>query len=426
MSLPRSIFFKLFAVFGLTFCILTAGLGFVLFGPADSRVAFFQENLRHYALGLAAEIGAPPDLVKAEALHQDLGLEIAVVGPRGPWSTNPEIVQRVLAPEQGRPTSPGILIWGNGVIQVRQGDWTYGFSPTRTLRQRSWVAIVLALTFLAGVLALSWAAVSRLLRPLKEMRQVFGAFGDQGWADRVKVRGKGELADLGLALNVMADRVEGYVGSMHRLLAGVSHELRSPLTRMKVALEFIDNAGIRASLNEEIGYLDRVTGLLLERERLRSRPEALVRGPVALVPWIDSLVAPYRATGMAVTVAGPDLQAEFDADRMAMALRNLLENAGRHAPGSPVRVSWTKEADNFILVCEDQGPGMPPEALSHLGEPFYLVDRSRTGNRQRGGFGLGLSLVFSIVEAHGGLVRVENASPHGLRVSLDLPDETIV
>ena len=422
MRLPRSVFLKLFAVYGATFFVIAAGLSFILFGPPDPRVAVFQNNLRHYAEMLAADIGDPPDFVKARQLETEFGLEIVIVGPGLRWSTNPELLDRLAARLERvnpRPSpSPGSLLWGNGMIRAQEGAVSYGFAPARTLRQRSWIAVALMLVFLAAVLTLSWWTVSRLLRPLRDMRRVFGAFGDHGWTGRVAVRGRDELADLGNSLNTMADRVEGYVGSMHRLLAGVSHELRSPLTRMKVALEFIDNETIRASLNEEIGYLDRMTGLLLERERLRARPEDLVRSTVSLPSWLEALTAPYRAAGLAVILGGPDASAEIDADRMAMAIRNLLENALRHAAGSPVSLTWTT-GDRRVLVCEDQGPGIDPEVLVHLGEPFFLADRSRTGNRTRGGFGLGLSLVFSIVEAHGGRVRVENASPHGLRVSLE-------
>lgn len=419
MKFHRSVFFKLFAVYGATFFVIAAGLGFLLFGPPDPRIEVFQSNLNHYAHLLATEIGDPPDPARAQLLKAELGLEVAAVGPGVRWSTSPELLERLSARFDRPSPTPGNLLWGNGMLRAEVGSVTYGFAPTRMMRQRSWVAAILLLVFLAAVLTLSWWTVKRLLRPVRDMRRVFGAFGDHGWADRVVVKGRDELADLGTALNTMADRVEGYVGSMHRLLAGVSHELRSPLTRMKVALEFIDNEAIRASLDEEIGYLDRMTGLLLERERLRARPEALIQSTVSLGPWLEALAAPYRASGLVLSLVGPDLTADFDVDRMAMAVRNLWENALRHAPGSPVTLTWGSTGGRTSLVCEDQGPGIDPEVLQHLGEPFFLADRSRTGNRQKGGFGLGLSLVFSIVEAHGGRVLVENAPPHGLRVALE-------
>lgn len=406
MILPRSIFFKLLAVYAVTFCLIAAVPWGFLSGRSFQRLEPLRANVRHFVELLTAEIGVPPDLGKAKKLHDALDLGIIVRGPGVEWSTNPEM-----------------SFERKGIIRVERGDFLYGFSVSQSIQPFNILALRLAVLFFGIVLTLSFYIVRLLLRPIKQMREAAHRFGELDWKKRMPVRGGDELAELGRTLNDMADRIEGYVGSMHRLLAAVSHELRSPLTRMKVALEFVHEEKIRASLNEEIDLLDRMTGLLLERERLRARPDVLTRELTEVRPWLEEVVRPYMRSGTPVSLEGPDLSVLLDRARMTMAIGSLVDNCARHAAGSPVLLRWDGPLANgssLRLAVEDSGPGISKQLLGRLGEPFLLIDDSRSRKGSNGGFGLGLSLVFAIVEAHGGKVRATNALPRGLKIEIEI------
>ena len=129
---------------------------------------------------------------------------------------------------------------------------------------------------------------------------------------------------------------------------------------------------------------------------------------------------PYQKAGHPVRfeATGPDLEFPFDAARVEMALRNLVENSLRHAPGAPISLVVRTQPGGFSLEVSDQGPGMPEALLGRIGEPFLSTDRSRTGDRLGGGFGLGLSIVQAVADAHGARLTARNLAPRGFSVTL--------
>jgi signal transduction histidine kinase len=313
------------------------------------------------------------------------------------------------------------------MIQIRRGPWRYCFYEFHSdYRLTLAIWLILGCAVLTA-LAVSYALVWRLLKPVRDMNRVALEFGVSDWKQRVNPRGHDEFAVLGRTMDSMADRIEGYIRETHDLLAAISHELRSPLTRMKVALEFIDDERIKESLDEEIRVLDRLTGDLLEQRRLTTQPGALHREPTSLAAWIETATAPYRRAAVPVRleIEGDDRTVSVDQARMDLAIRNLVENALRHAPGSPVTVRLRiGKGAAFSVEVADEGPGMPEDLLGRLGEPFLLVDSARSGSRRSGGFGLGLSIVRAVAEAHGAAFSARNLSPRGFAVTLAFPESS--
>ena len=417
-----SIFVKLLAAYAFAFVFIIGGAAAVWYLSASSpNVQVSLRNVGRYAESLVKEIGTPPDPAKAEKLATETGLEIAVFGPGLAWSSRGEKDETGVWPLEGKGALRRFLPWTREfVLDLQVGDYHYRFTDFHADHHVSALIWLLLIGIVPAALAASYGLVRHFLKPLRGMNRLALEFGVTDWKSRINPAGKDELANLGRAMDSMADRLEKYVRSMHELLAAISHELRSPLTRMQVALEFLDDPKLRSSLQEEIRALDRLTGNLLERERYFIQPGALVLEPVRLGEWFETVQRQYRwAEALEAVFDGQDRIFFLDRGRMDLIVHNLLENAFRYAPGSRIvlRLTAADSGEGFVLEVTDEGPGMPEETLERLGEPFLRAGPAGAGN-SAGGFGLGLSIVKLAAEAQGAVLRIENRRPRGLSAIL--------
>jgi signal transduction histidine kinase len=222
----------------------------------------------------------------------------------------------------------------------------------------------------------------------------------------------------------MADDVQGMLEAKRQLMLAISHELRSPLTRSKVALAMLDDDTTRDSLLEDIDEMERLISDLLESEALNTRHAILRREPVNLAELVESIVNDdfsSRDEKIDLEIAPMLPRVELDVTRIRLLLRNLIDNALRYNPddGAPILVSVLSEAGGVEIAIQDHGPGIPSEHLAHVTEPFYRADPARS--RSTGGVGLGLYLCRLIVEAHGGSLSIQSNPETGTRVSARLP-----
>jgi two-component system sensor histidine kinase CpxA len=289
------------------------------------------------------------------------------------------------------------------------------------------LAPYVALIFGAVAFVCWWLAVS-IASPVREMVSVVNDFG-QGTLDvRTQVKRRDEIGDLGRAFNAMADRIETLVTAERRLLQDVSHELRSPLARMSMAIELSRTASDREAaadrMQREADRLGHLVGDLLEATRpeadATSTGQRVVNVPSVLWSVVSDCEVEAEARGcrLAVeTISAWHTSGSFELLRRAF--ENVLRNAIRYAPsGTLVDVSCETRGDGVAIVVRDFGPGVPEEALSQLGDPFYRVDPSR--DPSTGGIGLGLAIARRAVQLHHGTWTVENAHP-GLRVTMTFP-----
>jgi signal transduction histidine kinase len=219
----------------------------------------------------------------------------------------------------------------------------------------------------------------------------------------------------------MVERVGGMLAARDQLLLDVSHELRSPITRIKVALELLPDGEARAGLATDVRELEAMVTELLELERLRDgralRPETIDVGRLA-----REVIAGFgHARPPVALVTGAACLARGDARMLAMTIRNLVDNAVTHAlPDSgPVEVSVARDDHGVTVRVADDGPGIPEADLPHVFEPFYRVDRSRS--RHTGGYGLGLSICRRTAQAHGGTLTADRKPGRGTVFTLVLP-----
>lgn len=262
----------------------------------------------------------------------------------------------------------------------------------------------------------AFAAIRGMLRPLRALAAGVEAFGRGDLSHRIRYFHRDELGDLALRFNQMAADIQAMLDGKRALLLAMSHELRSPLTRARLHAELIDESASKQALLRELGEMRDLISALLESERLGGGHSALQLRECDLAALVRETVAEHAVT-LQIEPSLPHLA--LDAMRIQLLLRNLLANALRHneAARGPVLVSLQRSGAGVRLTVRDHGPGVPPEALSQLGEPFYRPDAART--RHDGGVGLGLSLCKLVATAHGSRLELRNAHP-GLEAALQL------
>lgn len=310
---------------------------------------------------------------------------------------------------------------------------------------------VLLVALVLVVVALATRPLARRIsRPLERLTEGARRLGGGDLSYRVPARTEGrwgwrrgsradELQELTRAFNEMAERVERLVRVQSELLANVSHELRSPLTRIRMALELVPRDGTSAArlddVERDLTELDRLIDDVLTAARLEATGLPTRLETVDVRELLEQLAAragrdPVLAAVAVSAVPGPALSLVADGVLLRRALWNLIENAAKYGV-SPIRLAASGEGDRIALSVEDAGPGVAPDEREHVFAPFYRADRARTpgaaGEPSRG-VGLGLTLARRVAEVHGGTIEigpatVENGQERGCRVVITLPPQ---
>lgn len=393
----------------------------------DHFAATVRPHLAQYVEYVQADIGVPPDLARAAELSQRLPLIIRISGPNLDWSSdgNPAGLDNLCeldsAEYNGHRFSYGSL--GNGEYLVtRSGDYTFAYAIPH---ERSAWRLIVPLLLLLLVLMLLYHATRRLFAPIRTIKDGVERFGRGELDHRIEIRRRDELGDLADSVNAMAADVQGLLDSKRQLLLAISHELRSPLTRAKVATSLVEHDAQRDEIERELNDLEKLVEELLETERLASRHQALHRERTDLKELAREVVAQVRGARMPeLHLPETALVADVDLTHLKLLLRNLVDNALRHTPpesaAPEVTLRRAAETPNAVeIVVRDFGPGIAPEHLPHVTEPFYRADPAR--RRETGGYGLGLYLCRRIAEVHGGSLEISSATPGGTTVTVQLP-----
>jgi two-component system, OmpR family, sensor histidine kinase CpxA len=234
-----------------------------------------------------------------------------------------------------------------------------------------------------------------------------------------------ELGRLSHAVNQMAVQVDGIVRGQKRFLGDIAHELCSPIARMEMSLGILedkltDSDAIRlADVREELRQISLLVNELLSFSKSSLGQVAKQPESVMLLALVDEVVGMEAIPAQMLKLTLPkDLIVKAVPDLLRRAVSNVLRNARLHAPESDIEVSATRRGDLVLLTIADHGPGVPPDSLPRLFDPFYRVDTSR--DRQTGGTGLGLAIVKTCLDTCGGTVAVRNREPHGLIFEMEL------
>jgi signal transduction histidine kinase len=302
-------------------------------------------------------------------------------------------------------------------LQFQDGSWLNGrmFTP----RPDPWIWLKLAASTLLIYIILLGAVVLiaiRLGRPLKDLTAAAKSFEGRGEAPKVEERGPADVRRALVAFNAMSERVSAMLDEKDRMLGAIGHDMRTPLASLRIRIESMDPPAER---DKVIETLEEMSAMLEETLALAraGRATETVR-PVDLNALTDAVVEEFVTLGEPVEMlAGDRLVAEVQPNLLRRALRNLIENAVRHA-GKAI-VSVRAAGDWVAIEVADDGPGIPEAELANVMEPFVRLEASR--NRETGGSGLGLTLARSAAQAHRGRLELENRPKGGLVARIVLP-----
>jgi signal transduction histidine kinase len=283
--------------------------------------------------------------------------------------------------------------------------------------------VVVLFILLTAILALAFFAIRYILRPVKWLNTGVQEVSRGNLKHRVPLKKSDELRDLAVAFNNMTERIRDMLHTKDQLLLDISHELRTPLTRMKVALEFLSESQAKQNLQGDIADMEKMVSEILETARRHHKYGDLKKQPTSLTVLLKQTLKAFedQQPGIEMVDLPSEIEVAVDPEQIKTVFENVLNNAIKYSqPDSePIEVSY-KHRESFAVVrIRDNGIGIPEEELSHIFEPFYRVDKSRT--RDTGGYGLGLSLCKAIMEAHDGKIEVTSGPEEGTTVSLFFP-----
>lgn len=324
-------------------------------------------------------VTARSDEQGAGAAPPDRMFDLVVTLPDGD-----RVAFRTFSP-RGTPPFPGHFLFELGLLSVMLGIVLYAMTRTIT-------------------------------RPLADLANAADAVGRGKAIEPVKERGARELKRATRAFNAMQERLNRYLDSRTRVLAAMSHDLRTPITRLRLRVESIEDEALRTRCIEDLDEMTRMVRGALSMFRGLNDEEQPV--PVDINALLEELERRYTEVNASVAIEGR-AGAPFSGKPLALkrCLGNLVDNALQY--GEHAILAVTDTADELTIRVLDDGPGVPEEELERVFEPFYRLESSR--NRATGGTGLGLSIARDVAQAHGGSLRLANRSDGGLEARLILP-----
>lgn len=284
------------------------------------------------------------------------------------------------------------------------------------MRLADWLLAGLAVQF-AALCLLAGLAVRQATRPLARLADAADAVQLGGDPVPLPENGPREVARAATAFNAMQQRIRDHLAERTQILAAVSHDLQTPLTRLRLRVEMMEEGELRNRLQADLEAMEALVREGIAYARSAGRPQEPAQR-VDLHALLDSLACDYTDAGQAVTLRAPrDLHAITRPQALRRIVTNLVDNALKFA--GTAEISARHEAHSIAITVRDHGPGVPPGELQAVLRPFYRVENSR--GRESGGTGLGLAIAQQLTQALGGRLALRNHEEGGLEARLELP-----
>ena len=339
------------------------------------------------------------------------------------------VLRRAGAPEyEPRRGPPGMhRPWGRGgpppgpyfTVQVPLSDATLVTFESGVVPQAATVPLRVALTLLvlvATVVAISLIAVRWVTEPLSRLAGAAERLGANIEEPPMREDGPVEVRRAAKAFNAMQQRLARFISDRVRILAAMSHDLKTPITRLRLRAEMLEDEAVRGKFERDLAEMEAMVTQALEFMRDSSAEERVQQ--VDLMALLETLQSDYRDSGKPVEITG-SIDKPYAGRPLALrrCLTNLVENAVRY--GETAAIDVEDGAAEVVVRIRDRGPGLPQAELEHVFEPFYRGEASRS--RETGGTGLGLGIARNIARAHGGDIVLRNYPGGGLEATLTLP-----
>lgn len=385
-------------------------------------------NLHKYVGYLVDDIGVPPDLQVAQQLADSLPFEIRVLGQGVDWASSP-VVKPVTSIEfkAAPPEFEGVYLGrspGRGerrrfayLLIERQGfQFLFALDDRfdREDERRHWLLFLL----LGTVLLLLYLAIRKMFKPVEALALQVKSIGEGDLEAKPESNARGELALLADGINRMSAQIKSMLEGKSGMLLAISHELRSPITRMRVNLELLEDSATREKLIEDLREMETLLAAILESEKLSNSHVPLRRESCDLQSLIETRLQGHACADRIETEMTP-MRLSVDPFRFGLLIKNLVDNACQHSSQGVIRVSLKSTSTGVEVCVKDQGEGIDAQLIPRLTEAFYRPDSAR--QRETGGYGLGLYLCQLIVDSHGGEMSIESELGKGTSVSIRLP-----
>lgn len=302
-------------------------------------------------------------------------------------------------------------------VRLHDGHWLR-FTDRRHHGHSAWPRTLLfELAILLAVLILfSLLAIGRVTRPLSMLARAADNLGRDIRHPPLAETGPTEVRRAAMAFNLMQQRLLEFLANRLRMLTAISHDLKTPVTRLRLRAEMLDDATLRDDIHRDLDEMDAMLNGTLAYMRGEAEREAVQ--PLDVNALLESMTADAQALGQAVSLSG-EAAAPYPARPRALrrAIDNLVQNALRYGGNADIEVEDTPRT--LVIRVADHGPGLPEAELEQVFEPFYRAERSR--NRATGGTGLGLSIARDVADSHGGTLTLANRVAGGLVATLALP-----
>lgn len=276
--------------------------------------------------------------------------------------------------------------------------------------------LAIVVVVLAGLIFIGYIISRQLIKPLRQFSATATRFSTDMHTDPLPIKGPYEVRETAKSFNLMQERVQRFVEERMQLIGAISHDLRTPLTRLRLRVEELTDEEQRQKALDDIEDMKVMIQSTLSFIRDDAAKE--MTSKVDIASMLRTICDDTSDTFGPVAYTGPDkCTCVCRSNALKRALNNLIENAVKYGKNAQVRLKC--DWDYITIDIEDQGSGIDPDELEKVFMPFYRVEKSR--NRETGGVGLGLSVARTIIQAHGGDITLANASPSGLLASVSLP-----
>ena len=398
-----------------------------------------------YLENVFEDLQYPPTQARAEQLVSSMPFDMKIIGSDIDWSSHQEFPNLDVLSFESRNWD---LIQIKTDIEISQDTYIEGGEFARYMN-RSFLKVpygdyivvlvnpkmsqavhttFLFETFLAIsllILLIAFLVVQKMISPIQTIQDGTTRIGSGELQHRITIKQKDELGILAKEINLLAKNVQDMLEAKQRLNLGVSHELRSPITRARLQIEMLEQSQHKEELLNEINAMETIISNLLDSEAINYGHKKLDLKTFHIESKIKALIskAPYLEN-IQTSISSDINNLEIEADEVLfeVMLKNILENASRFTPSNRTLIELTVEEINsqsIYITIRDFGPGFNKDDLEKVTEPFFRTSQSRS--RESGGFGLGLYLSKQIVLAHAGFLKIKNHPDQGAVVSVELP-----